>query len=43
MAIFENLPTKDGGVDYYVSTYVDGLSDWKTVRLESTNAICSNT
>lgn len=36
IALFENLPTKDGGVEYYVSTYIDGLSDWKTVNLQST-------
>lgn len=33
-ALFENLPTKDEGVEYYVSTYVDGLGDWKYIELK---------
>lgn len=37
VALFENLPTKDGGVEYYISTYVDGLSKWELVNLKPDN------
>lgn len=35
--VFEDLPTKDSKVEYYVSAYKDGLSKWENIQIGEGN------